>query len=161
MDGGKRVSRTSRTSWTTRCMGAGLRNSLGFEWSPQAWQSLTQTPATVPFGKHFQAMKTKSTLSKKSAMKPDVQKRRRKRKAVRQVQSTSKKAKLAYGQSCIISEPDIGADDLKLACQKFLDKEVNISCKTITEIEKCTQRQQHSALWQPEWRKRVTALHCG
>ena len=122
MDGGNRVSRTSRTSWTTRCMGAVLRNSLGFHWSPQAWQSLTQTAARVPFGKHFDTMKTMRTLSKKSAMKLDVQKRRRKRKAARQVQSTSKKAKLACGQSCIISEPDMGADELKVACQKFIDK---------------------------------------
>ena len=157
MDGGKRINRSSRTSWTTRCMGAGLRNTMGIFWSPKAWQDITGTPATTPFGQHYQRMKNLSERTAKCNAKVETQQRRRKRKGERQKQSQTKRARQSYGEDTIVSETDLSPEALKSRCKSFYDSDVSVSGAKRKVIEKCSRLQGQSGVWHTERKKRLTA----
>ena len=156
-DGGKMINRCHRSSWNTRCYGAGLRRNLGIAWSPVVWERVTGHQASAPFSRHY-SQRVKGYLhTKKSASKPEVKARARKRKQSAASVASSKRAKESYGPECTEVTQDVSAEDLQQLQSRYLDNKICISTEQIESIEKATQNQTSSPLWYEERRCRLTA----
>lgn len=100
----------------------------------------------------------KLAQSKKHQMKPQTKKNRFIKKLK---QSTTTKAKRAYGEDATEVTEDISASDLEAKKQEFLNKHVCVSSTQIAKIQSSTSKQSSSGLWHSERRIRLTASNFG
>lgn len=110
-DGGKIHNLCNRGSWHARCYGGALRMNYGPQWSPNVWKESTATHAGSFFTKVFQRQEVKLAQSKKHQMKPQTKKNRFMKKLRNLKQSTTTKAKRAYGEDATEVTEDISASD--------------------------------------------------
>lgn len=160
-DGGKIHNLCNRGSWHARCYGGALRMNYGPQWSPNVWKESTATHAGSFFTKVFQRQEVKLAQSKKHQMKPQTKKNRFMKKLRNLKQSTTTKAKRAYGEDATEVTEDISASDLEAKKQEFLNKHVCVSSTQIAKIQSSTSKQSSSGLWHSERRIRLTASNFG
>ena len=84
-----------------------------------------------------------------------------KRKRGRQYQSTSKKARLSYGDSSLSVEKNCSPEELTTAQDQYVTDNIKVSKAEIKQIEKETRSQSSSNKWRKERRMRLTASHFG
>ena len=160
-DGGKVFNRCQRGSWHGRCNGGGLRKNLGCNWSPKAWSIATKTEPGRAFDRLYAQREYQHACSLRSKKKSSVLARGRKRRLYRAKQSTSKRARLQYGEEAIDVRPDISVEELELKKQKYLTENVCISPEKAASLEERTRHQSHCAEWHQERKKRLTASNFG
>ncbi len=162
-DGGKKINRCHRKSWYDRCYGAGLRRNIGPEWSAVVWEMSTGRPASLPLWKHGRLQAKSLEMSKKSKAKPSVKQHARERKLRQQGQSTSKAARKAYGVEVeeLVAESDISKSELESKCDTFYEKNVKVTAKDVSLIEKRTRLQSACGVWRKEKAPRLTSSNFG
>ena len=126
-DGGKNVFRCRRGSWNARVYGAGLRQLIGYNWSPITWRKVTGQAPPDALQSFCSRKKKKHISSMKSKLKPDVRSRAYKRKRGTDSVASSKKARSEYGKDCRDCEEDVSSDILKKRCDAFFSNEVTVS----------------------------------
>ncbi len=162
LDGGKKINRTHRFSWYYRCYGAGLRRNLGTYWGPKTWESCTGTPASRPMWLHALNQDMNLQNHKEIKSKAHILKWSRKRKYKSYAQATTKKARLSYGPDADVQIcDDVSPDELKTLCDRYMEKEVNITERQSEAVEQSTTLQSGSGVWKEERRKRLTASGFG
>ncbi len=162
-DGGKKINRCQRKSWYDRCYGAGLRRNIGPDWSAVVWERTTGRPASLPLWKHGRLQAKMLEMSKKSKAKPSVKKHARERKLRQQGQSTSKAARKSYGPEVeeLVVESDVSKSELETKCDTFYEKNVKVTAKDVSLIERRTRLQSASGVWRKEKAPRLTSSNFG
>ncbi|XP_062575148.1 uncharacterized protein LOC134237079 isoform X2 [Saccostrea cucullata] len=160
-DGGKIHNLCQRASWHVRCYGGGLRMNYGPQWSPVVWRQSTATQPGSFFTKVFQRQEAKLAQSKEHQKKPQTKKNRFLKKIRSLKQSTTNKAKRAYGEKATEVCEDVTDSELVAKKQEFLTKHVLVSSTQIHQIQNSTLQQSTSGLWHLERTKRITASNFG
>ena len=159
-DGGKVINRCNRGSWNTRCYGGALRKNLGSAWSPLTFQTATQTEAGIYFHQLARRQTQQLVSSKKYKAKPESKDIRRKRKLNDLKETTSKKAKIAYGSN-LDDTPDVSKEKLAELCAAFLNKNIRKNEDEIQAIENASVEQCNSDIWKKERHIRLTSSNFG
>lgn len=98
--------------------------------------------------------------SKKYKAKPESKDIRRKRKLDELKETTSKKAKIAYGSN-LDDTPDVSKEKLAELCDAFLNKRIRKNDDEIQAIENASVGQCNSDLWKKERHIRLTSSNFG
>ena len=139
-DGGKVVNRSQSGSWEHRCMGAGLRQNIGRDWSPQAWRQVTNSSPNKVFVNKatHSAMVSSSDRKRKATTK--VKEKRRRSKYARTGNETIA-ARKAYnrhdGGSCFDEIIDEVSPQVLEDCKKsFFQANVSVTQEEAQDIER-------------------------
>ena len=117
----------------------------------------TRKPATQHFKDFYRKSQQHRLAHKRSASKPEVQARARKRKQDRMSASISKKAKLSYGPGALDVTPDLSDEELKKAKDDFAAQYLTLSKAEIQRLSQDTLDQSTCGLWRQEHRKHLTS----
>ena len=169
-DGGKQINRSQGSAWKGRCAGATLRQNLGPDWGPNAWEKITGEKANPVY----------RAVSKERCI---LVERDRKRKATDQakmsrlnstcqkttdnsVQARRDYARHDGGISVLDVASDVPQNILEDLMKKYYETNVQVSSSKAKELESATITQGEgddtvSNIWKAERRKRITSSIIG
>ena len=156
-DGGKVNNKCFRASFYARCYGGALRSSKGPGWSPMVYQQVTGKRPDSVYIQTYRRRSRKHVQSVQSNNKQSNKDRKKKRKLEMGRQSSTKKAKLKYGQKILDDRDDISEQELNAEMNSFYENNVKVTAEEIERIEKDTRDQSMNETWFKERKKRLTS----
>ena len=138
------MNRSQSSSWEGRCAGAGLRQNLGPDWGPKAWQSITSETPNPVFRKISEDMRQEVEKDRKRK-RSEAAKQSRQQSKQRKTNDTSVQAKADYAQHNgppIADAPsDIPQNYLQDLMLEYYQSKITVTQEKVDELEKSTRYQ--------------------
>ena len=165
-DGGKQINRSQSGAWEGRCAGAGLRQNLGPEWGPEAWEKVTGKAANSIFkaASKVTCQQLETDRKRKASDKAKSIRRAAKFKRTNDNSSQAKRDYARHDDSPGVREAasDVPQAYLQGLMLDYYHANVLISDAKVIEIETMPRGQSTaediaSNMWLAERRRRITS----